>query len=320
MNILSGQVFYLRNNNSGKYLDLQADGVVDGTHFQQYPYNANPCAERVRITTRSDGYFTIQSVYASTDSKSMVMDGGLDNCVSGSQVILFEQNDEFTEQAWHIRKADNGTLCLSPKTNVYVNLAVAGSSTDNNAKVILEGRDYNAANQQWCLEPVEDPQGFKGYAWRYPFENSDFTYIYSGYKKSGRPNHNAIDIVGRTLGIHGVPILSPMTGTVVVSKTDDWDGGNFVVVEYDSFWTGTGKKIRVSFLHMKDPPDWNVGDTIRKDDVIGCVGNTGDSYGSHLHMAVFTNQGTWPSQEDSYNPQRFFPWTNFVGDLSSVRP
>ena len=131
---------------------------------------------------------------------------------------------------------------------------------------------------------MEESEGFWGYAWRYPFENNDFTNISSGYKKSTRPDHYAIDIIGRTLSIHGTPILSPMTCTVVVSETGNVHGGNFVVAEYDSFWLGTGKKLRAAFLHMAYPPTLAVGDAIRKDDVIGYVGNTGDSYGSHLHL------------------------------------
>lgn len=321
MNILSGQVFYLRNKNSGKYLDLQGNGTVNGTNFQQYPYDPNPCAERVRITTRSDGYFTIQSVYASTDSRSMVLDGcGLEECVAGAQVVLFQELNGYDEQVWHIRKNSNGTLSLSPKQNVYLNLAVEGSSLANNAKVKLESRNYSAANQQWCLEPVEDPEGFWGYAWRYPFENNDFTYISSGYKNPRRRDHCAIDIIGRTSSINGAPILSPMTGTVVFSVIGDYDGGNFVVVEYDSFWLGTGEKMRASFLHMAYAPEWDVGDIIRKDDVIGYVGSTGDSSGPHLHLAVFTNQEKWPDENYTINPERLFPWVELVGDTSTVRP
>jgi len=324
MNILSGQVFYLRNYNSEKYLNLQENGTELGTHFQQNEYNGEPCAQRVRITTRSDGYFTIQSVYASTDEISMVLDGGYEHCVAGSQVILFEQDDElFPEQAWHIRKADNGTLCLSPKTNVYVNLAVEGSSTAENAKIKLEGRNYNAANQQWCLEPVEDAKGFKGYAWRYPFTDNDFTEISSGYKKPNRPDHYAIDIISKndSKSINGAPILSPMTGKVVYKNNNGTTAGYYVVVEYDSFWLGEGKKIRVGFAHLNAPITWSIGDKVWKDDVIGYVGNTGHSSGPHLQLSVFFGEDVdWAGVTNSINPQRFFPWTNFVGDLSSVRP
>ena len=82
----------------------------------------------------------------------MVMDGR-SNCVAGAQVILYPRVSEAPEQDWYFRRNDDGTYCISPKKNVYLNLAVEGSSTSNNAKVKLEAR-ASSDNQKWYLEPV----------------------------------------------------------------------------------------------------------------------------------------------------------------------
>ena len=40
----------------------------------------------------------------------------------------------------------------------------------------------------------------------------------------------------------------------------------------------------VRFAHMKNKPEWKVGDTIKKGDIVGVMGNTGKSTAAHLHI------------------------------------
>lgn len=325
MNILGNEVYYLRNVNSGKYLDLQNNGTTNGTNFQQYSYVSSPCAERFKVIKRTDGYFVFVSDYATTPTTpAMVMDGR-SNCVSGAQVILYKFVYEAPEQIWHVKKNSNGTFSLSPKKNVYLNLTVEGGSIANNAKVKLASRDYDSPSQQWCLEPAIDgtTSGIKGYAWRYPFENSDFTKIISGYKKPTRYDHCAIDIVSNSsVSIYNAPILAPMTGTIAYRNDNKTTAGNYVVIEFDSFLTGEGKKLRAGFMHMNAPTTHSVGDKIRKGDVIGYVGKTGNAGGYHLDLSVFKDVDYPVYENEKYilNPQRFFPWTTFTGDTSTVWP
>ena len=61
---------------------------------------------------------------------------------------------------------------------------------------------------------------------------------------------------------------------------------------------------------------------------IGNVGNSGTTRGAgpndrspgHLHFDVNNRANAETVASNSVNPQRFFPYINFTGDLSNVRP
>lgn len=43
-------------------------------------------------------------------------------------------------------------------------------------------------------------------------------------------------------------------------------------------------KYTVRFAHMKEAPDWKIGDVIKRGDIIGIMGSSGASTADHLHI------------------------------------
>lgn len=43
-------------------------------------------------------------------------------------------------------------------------------------------------------------------------------------------------------------------------------------------------KYTVRFAHLADKPKWKVGDTIKRGDIVGIMGSTGQSTANHLHI------------------------------------
>lgn len=89
---------------------------------------------------------------------------------------------------------------------------------------------------------------------------------------SGQP-HKGIDIPAP----EGTPILAAHSGTVLISGWND-SYGNQVLLD-----SGTG--ISTRYTHMIRTAV-SAGETVTTGQVIGYVGNTGDSTGDHLHFEV----------------------------------
>lgn len=115
-------------------------------------------------------------------------------------------------------------------------------------------------------------------AFRWPFPTSTVTSEYG--PRDGRM-HQGIDF-----GVpEGTPIPASNAGTVT---------GN-------GFGSGTGwyvdithpGNIRTRYFHMVAQSDVAIGTVVSKSQVIGFVGNTGNSFGAHLHWETIVNGTHW---------------------------
>ncbi len=104
----------------------------------------------------------------------------------------------------------------------------------------------------------------------------------------GSNNHLGIDIVGKNYTIDTV--LAHTEGTVIYTQTGQSNNqgstgnasyGNFVKINHGSGWF-------TLYAHL-DRVNVKVGDKVTKGQVIGYMGNTGNSYGAHLHFEVYKN-------------------------------
>jgi len=110
-----------------------------------------------------------------------------------------------------------------------------------------------------------------------------FMSVNGGYKTPGRPNHKGIDL-GRGPYKHGEPVVSLQNGRVVEVGNDSGGWGNYVVMKHN-----TGKYTLYGHL---DEVMVKEGDPVGRMNgeltVIGTIGNTGRSTGSHLHFEIGT--------------------------------
>ena len=92
-----------------------------------------------------------------------------------------------------------------------------------------------------------------------------------------RDNHTGTDI-----GVpQGVEIHAAQAGVVTLSRYNS-SYGNYCIISH-------GNGYATLYAHQSQLPLVKAGDTVSKGQVIGYVGNTGNSYGAHLHFELRVN-------------------------------
>ncbi len=117
----------------------------------------------------------------------------------------------------------------------------------------------------------------------WPLPYSD-VYVSSRYKWRWGKQHNGIDTC-RWSGTHGADVVSVKDGTIDVASWGYGGGyGNYVVVNH-------GEGVVTYYAHLSNITV-SPGQRVQKGQVIGQAGNTGYSFGAHLHFGLMIN-GSW---------------------------
>lgn len=126
-----------------------------------------------------------------------------------------------------------------------------------------------------------------------------FGEIYNLVVSSGSA-HTGCDIAGA--GILGKPILAIEDGRVTTAKYSNYGYGNYVILDHGKCLSD-GNNYLSLYGHASSLAV-SVGQTVKKGQVIGYVGSTGNSTGPHLHLEVRINGRIT-------DPLKYYPAINF---------
>jgi len=111
----------------------------------------------------------------------------------------------------------------------------------------------------------------------------------SGFDYSPDTNHRGIDIAGNT----GEPVYAVDAGVIVYAGWNDWGYGNMIMVDHGNGWQSLyGHLNSIAVL---------CGQSVDQGTVIGTIGSTGNSSGSHLHFELMH------TLYSKVNPKNFLP-------------
>ncbi len=100
----------------------------------------------------------------------------------------------------------------------------------------------------------------------------------------GSNYHRGVDIAAP----YGTEIYAADAGTVIAS-TRHWSWGNYVEIDH-------GNGYKTLYAHMSAQAV-HVGDTVEQGQLIGYVGNTGNSYGNHCHFEMYYNNRLFSARD-----------------------
>jgi len=159
-----------------------------------------------------------------------------------------------------------GTMLFVPGgRRAYVTWSAPRISRDNPGVARLFGPGF-------CGTIVDGAMGSGSFIWP---TNAHFL---SGYDYSPSTNHFGIDIDGET----GDPIYASDNGVIVYAGWNTHGYGNVVVIDHGAGWQTLYAHLSVIGVIC--------GQSVLQGDVIGSMGSTGNSTGSHLHFEMMSEK------------------------------
>ena len=118
--------------------------------------------------------------------------------------------------------------------------------------------------------------------WAWPI-GKRWCYISSkyGYRDpsiSGWGFHGGIDLAGGNGALHGAPVYATRAGKVISAVTSDSGYGIYVLIDHGDGYSSLYAHMSVRYV--------STGDTVAKGQMIGRVGDTGNSRKAHLHFEI----------------------------------
>lgn len=155
------------------------------------------------------------------------------------------------------------------------------------ADILIFNNDSNVKNNNNDEENIEISENIKTVG-KLILPLEDFITItanfglYDPYNSGKYTNHTGIDLVGKK----NCKILSVEDGEVVISNYMKNGYGNYVKIKHSI----NGEIIYTLYGHMKETPFVQEGNLVKKGQVIGIQGSTGNSTGDHLHFEIIKKE------------------------------
>lgn len=191
---------------------------------------------------------------------------------------------------------------------IFPIVAMMGTFSNDNKQQAYDGKGGSSSA---IINEVIAPESLKKYInakFPMPFEtwDSNKDVVTSKYSPSRtitvngvtqtRP-HTGIDLV--VISINNPKICSVLDGKVVISKAGNTGYGNYVVIQHT---LEDNSIIYTLYGHMKEGSIMVAeGNEIKTGQVLGIMGNTGNSTGSHLHFEIRVGENSSSKAIDPYS-------------------
>ncbi len=209
------------------------------------------------------------------------------DALEGVRTELDQAQKDLENKRW---EADAFLAELDAKGNILEDLLDLEHDADEKlqAEIAKKEKEYNEQKrkeeQAQQQKPASRPDSTvtNGIKWTMPCQYVRFSspYGYRTHPITGEWKfHSGVDLAGP----EGTPIVATRDGTVT-SAAYHSGNGNYVTINH-------GDGFSSSYLHMTHYVV-SVGQKVKAGQLIGYMGNTGASRGSHLHFTIYYNGST----------------------------
>ncbi|MEA5002172.1 MAG: M23 family metallopeptidase [Christensenella sp.] len=196
--------------------------------------------------------------------------------------VVIEKNKDFTEEN---ASFDVDVSAKTPQQLFYELPCTDGGDPSSVPYGLFTCTYLNTAYDEnmEMIGPEEENLPVLAEQLTFPFaERYDFSNGWYADRDGGARRHTGTDI----LCPEGTEELACVDGTVLAVGTGEGTGNYVVIVGGD----GT----QYHYYHMVEVSDFvAAGDTVRRGDVVGLAGNTGNSTANHLHLAIIHPSGVY---------------------------
>ncbi len=245
-----------------KQLDTKKDEVVD---------------KRAEVTEKKDELKKKQAEYDSTradlEKKYTEIDeyiASLDKSSKAYQDYISELEEEKEQADAEIDRIISEYYATSTTAAQSTTLQASNLNPDDTSNVVNASggtSDFNT-DEKWAW-----PLGTR---WCYISSK----YGYRDASISGWKFHGGIDIAGGNGKLYGAPVYATRSGTVITAVTsyDPKGYGIYVIIDHGDGYSSLYAHMSARYV--------SAGDTITKGQMIGNVGDTGNTKGAHLHFEI----------------------------------
>lgn len=176
---------------------------------------------------------------------------------------------------------------------------IENENKKNKKKSKENNKEYGHISEQSKINLVTTPLFELSKDMCMPTESNKVTSIY-GEARKGNRIHQGVDIKNNK----GLKLFAPLDCEVITNSFSQSYGNQIELYNQK-------EKLKFKFAHLAERSNLKVGEQVTKGSIVGIMGNTGRSYGVHLHLEVFKNG-------ERIDPLFLFGFKNFVYEWESI--
>ena len=214
------------------------------------------------------------------------------NMISSSKVKLEEDRENLTANQESLQARLDALEVVQNEKTSRLNALKKNTSDQEAYKKQLEADEKKLESEIASITAkikAEEESGvtptnrYDGGKFKWPTTSTRITSPYGDTSDRTSP-HKGVDIGAVKAGVSGDPVYAAYDGKVVIAHRQSEyysTAGNYVMIYH-------GNGLYTRYLHL-DSLSVSVGQQVTKGQKLGVMGNTGNSFGAHLHFDVMLN-------------------------------